>query len=78
MFDSPANRAASTYSRFVTDITSARTRRATGGQDTMAMAMVIEVSVGSRIATSTMASAKLGMVWKNSVNRIAPSSTHLP
>jgi len=33
---------------------------------------------GCRIATSTIARAKLGMVWKNSVKRISASSMRPP
>ena len=42
------------------------------------MASTIEKSEGCRIATMTMASAKAGMVWKNSVKRISASSISPP
>ena len=41
----------------------------------MAMATTMEPMLGVKIATSTIASTKLGMVWKNSVKRIITSST---
>ena len=40
----------------------------------MAIAATIETMDGCMIATSTIASAKLGTVWKNSVKRIRASS----
>ena len=58
--------------------TSPRTSRATGGHDTTPIAITIEPSAGCRIATSTIASAKEGIVWKNSVKRISASSTKPP
>ena len=70
----PVTIAAWTYSRVRSDSTSPRTSRATGGQLTMAIAATIETMEGCRMATSTIASAKLGTVWKNSVKRIRASS----
>ena len=78
VLDWPTRRAASTYSRLRSDINSARTKRATGGQLTIAIASTIEVMLGCMMATSTIASAKLGMVWKNSVKRIKTSSMMPP
>ena len=44
----------------------------------MAMATTIDTIEGCRMATSTTASTKIGMVWKNSVKRISASSTLPP
>ncbi|MNT96546.1 hypothetical protein D3C72_2386640 [compost metagenome] len=55
-----------------------RTRRAAGGQDTTAMAPMMEYTEGLRMATSTTAMASCGMVWKNSVKRMSASSTRPP
>ena len=65
------------YSRVRSDRNSPRTRRATGGQLTIAIAgddRVRSRAAGSRPARS--ASAKLGMVWKNSVKRISGVVDH--
>ena len=70
----PRTSAACTNSRVRNDSTSARTTRATGGQETMAMAATIEPRLGEKIATSTTARTKLGTVWKNSVKRMIASS----
>ena len=51
---------------------------AMGGQLTTAMATMRLVADGVRMATSTMAKMNDGMVWKNSVRRISPSSTKPP
>ena len=74
----PNTSAACTNSRDRSDMNSARTTRVTGGQDTMAMAATMLAMEGVKIATSTTASTKLGTVWKNSVKRIATSSTSPP
>ena len=74
----PTSTAACTYSRALTDSTSPRTTRAMGGQLTTAMATMRLVAEGVRMATSTMAKMNDGMVWKNSVRRISPSSTKPP
>ena len=47
---------------------SPRTSRATAGQDTMAMAATMLRGEGWKMATSTIAKMKDGMVWKNSVS----------
>ncbi|MDT4819055.1 hypothetical protein FQZ97_521630 [compost metagenome] len=57
---------------------SARTSRAIGGQLTSATAVITEPKDGWKIATSTMANRKLGMVWKISVTRISSSSQRPP
>src|SRR3546814_13770874 len=49
----PVTTAAWTYSRLRSDSTSARTRRATGGQLTMAMAVTVETMDGCRMATGS-------------------------
>ena len=74
----PITTAAWTNSRCLRVRNSPRTRRATGGQDTTAMAPTIEVIDGPRIATSTTAIANCGIVWKNSVKRIIASSIQPP
>ena len=74
----PSVMAAWTYSRLLSDRTSPRTSRAIGGHDTIAIASTMEAIVGCRMATMTIASAKLGMVWKNSVKRMRASSTSPP
>ncbi len=74
----PVTIAAWTYSRVRSDSTSPRTSRATGGQLTMAIAITIETIDGCSTATSTIASAKLGTVWKNSVKRIRASPIRPP
>ena len=74
----PATIAACTNSRALMVRTSPRTTRAIGGQLTVAMAMTRLAPEGARIATSTMAKMKEGMVWKNSVTRISTSSTMPP
>ena len=48
------------------------------GQLTMEMAMTMDWIEGCRIATSTMASTTLGMVWKNSVKRMTALSMTPP
>ena len=58
----PDRLAASTNSRVLSDSTSPRTRRATGGHDTMEIAMMTKVRLGWKIAKSTIAKAKLGIV----------------
>ena len=55
-----------------------RTRRATAGHETTAMAMTVLRTDGLRMATSTMAKMKDGIVWKNSVTRIRRSSAEPP
>src|SRR5471032_668809 len=74
----PSTSAACTNSRERSDRNSARMTRATGGQETMAMAATIEAMLGEKIATRTTASRKLGTVWKNSVKRMMASSTAPP
>ena len=74
----PATIAACTNSRDLMVRTSPRTTRAIGGQLTVAMAMTTLVPEGARMATSTMAKMKDGMVWKNSLMRISTSSTKPP
>ena len=76
--DWPASSAACTKSRWRRVRNSLRTSRATGGHDTMAMATTIEPTEGWKIATSTMASAKLGTAWNSSVKRISHSPTRPP
>ena len=70
--------AAWTNSRDRSDMNSPRTSRATGGQDTTAIAEMIDSMLGWKIATSTTAIARVGMVWKNSVKRISRSSIRPP
>src|SRR5262249_53916732 len=45
-----------------------------GRQLTVAMAMMRLSAEGARMATSTMAKMKEGMVWKNSLTRMSTSS----
>ncbi|MOA52638.1 hypothetical protein D3C78_1759710 [compost metagenome] len=53
----PITTAACTNSRVFSVMNSARTRRATGGQETIAIAPTMEYREGLNIATSTMAIA---------------------
>ena len=76
--DWPASSAAATKSRWRRVRNSLRTSRATGGHDTMAMATTMDLTEGSKMATSTMASAKLGMAWNSSVKRISAASIQPP
>jgi hypothetical protein len=76
--DCPASSAACTKSRWRSVRNSLRTRRATGGHETMAMAATMELTDGVKIATSTMASAKLGTAWKISVKRMSAESIQPP
>ena len=71
----PMERAAFTNSSSRMRMNSARARRATPVQVTTPMAMATVGSVGSKSATSTMASSSGGSTWKNSVIRISTSST---
>jgi hypothetical protein len=57
---------------------SARARRATDGHETTAIATVMLRMVGEKMATSTTASTKDGMVRKNSVVRMMRSSMRPP
>ena len=77
-FDSPARCAAWTKSRWRSVRNSLRTSRATGGHETSAMAVTMDATEGWKIATSTMASAKLGMAWNSSVKRIRLLSIQPP
>ncbi|MNI63076.1 hypothetical protein D3C73_1184220 [compost metagenome] len=74
----PMTIAAWTNSRCLSVMNSERTSRAAGGQDTTAIAPMMEYTDGLRMATSTTAIANCGMVWKNSVKRISASSTRPP
>ena len=74
----PSTRAAWTNSRSRSDRNSPRTTRATCGQEIRAMPITAEARLGSRNATSTISSTKVGMIWKNSVTRISRSSTTPP
>ncbi|MNT75419.1 hypothetical protein D3C72_2143130 [compost metagenome] len=77
-FDCPDSIAAWTNSRFFRLMNSARTSRASGGQDTTAMAKITVAMLGVRIATSTTARKKLGMVWNSSMNPTMAWSTRPP
>lgn len=74
----PRLRAAMTKSFSRRARNSARESRATVGQDTMAMPMVMVHTVGWAMATSTTSSTKLGSVWKISITRTSRSSTQPP
>ena len=74
----PVVMAACTNSRVRRLRNSARAKRASGGQLTMAMAATMVVRLGVKMATSTTASTKLGMVWNSSVKRMMASSTLPP
>lgn len=76
--DCPASSAACTKSRWRSVRNSLRTSRATGGHETIAMATTIDLIEGSKIATSTIASAKLGTAWNSSVKRISAASIQPP
>ncbi|MNY68844.1 hypothetical protein D3C86_2066730 [compost metagenome] len=76
--DWPASMAACTNSRFFRLMNSARTRRANGGQDTTAIAKITVAMLGVRMATSTTARKKLGMVWKSSMKPTMAWSTRPP
>ena len=52
--------------------------RQLGDTGMTAIAVTIEPTEGSKIATSTMASAKLGTDWNSSVKRISTASTQPP
>ena len=67
----PIEMQACTNSRLRNARNSPRTRRAIGGHDTIAMAMMTLPIDGLRIATTRMAKMKDGMVWKISVSRIS-------
>ena len=74
----PIARQAWTYSRSRWAMNSARARRATGGQETTAIALITLTSDGRKIAMMTTASTKEGIVRKKSVTRISSASTHFP
>ena len=57
---------------------SARTSRATAGQETSAMARMIERIDGRAITTTTITNTNGGMVWNTSVTRIRRSSSTPP
>ena len=57
---------------------SARTSRAIAGQETSAMAMMIEATEGRAITTTTITNTKGGIVWNASVVRIKRSSIRPP
>ncbi|MCY1555011.1 hypothetical protein D9M68_916300 [compost metagenome] len=74
----PESCAAATNSRSRNDRNSPRTSRATGGQETIAIAQAMDCTEGWKIATRTIAKAKPGMAWKISVKRISIVSTQPP
>ena len=74
----PSASQARTNSRWRRAMNSPRTSRATAGHETMAMAATMLRRLGWKMATSTTAKMKDGMVWKNSVSRISASSTQPP
>src|SRR5690606_13894581 len=67
-FDWPLSIAASTNSRCFMLMNSARTRRASGGHETSAIARITVPILGVRMATSTTARKNPGMVWNSSIN----------
>ena len=75
MSDMPSARQACTYSRSRCAMNSARARRAIGGHETTAIAAVMLMIEGRKIAISTTASTKDGIVRKKSVQRISTVST---
>ncbi|MNR43395.1 hypothetical protein D3C85_1620120 [compost metagenome] len=78
MLDCPASIAACTNSRFFRLMNSARTNRASGGHDTTAIAKITVAILGVRMATSTTARKKLGMVWNSSIKPTMAWSTRPP
>jgi hypothetical protein len=74
----PMSRQALTKSASRRRMNSARTRRATVGQEISAMAPTMDATEGLTISTTTMASRKGGTVCTASVRRIKRSSTQPP
>lgn len=74
----PSVRAARTNSRSRSVMNSPRVRRAMPVQEVTPSANTMAESAGSRMATSTIASRKAGMVWNSSVTRISTASTRPP
>jgi hypothetical protein len=74
----PIETQASTNSRSRIARKSPRTRRAIGGQDTTAMAMITLRMDGVSTASSRIANRKNGIVWKISVRRMSHASMRPP
>ena len=74
----PTARAASAKGRWISDSTSARTRRTKTGVFTKATAAMMLIVLPPNTATSTMAKTKTGNAWITSSRRMTISATARP